>query len=170
MRAIREAEARAEAMRIEAQAQAEAKRVEAQAEADAIRAKSMAEAEAIKAKGIAEAEAKDKLAEAMKKYGDAAVVEMVVQRLPEIMSAVARPMENIDKITVIDNGGQQGASKVAKVVSDVAMNGFSVLNDLTGVDVAAMMRAFAAKNAPKPDAPVLPETNDTPPAPSEPAE
>ena len=170
MRAIREAEARAEAMRIEAQAQAEAKRVEAQAEADAIRAKGMAEAEAIKAKGIAEAEAKDKLAEAMKKYGDAAVVEMVVQRLPEIMSAVARPMENIDKITVIDNGGQQGASKVAKVVSDVAMNGFSVLNDLTGVDVAAMMRAFAAKNAPKPDAPVLPEANDTPPAPSEPAE
>ena len=166
MRAIREAEARAEAMRIEAQAQAEAKRVEAQAEADAIRAKGMAEAEAIKAKGIAEAEAKDKLAEAMKKYGDAAVVEMVVQRLPEIMSAVARPMENIDKITVIDNGGQQGASKVAKVVSDVAMNGFSVLNDLTGVDVAAMMRAFAAKNAPKPDAPVLPEANDTPPAPS----
>ena len=170
MRAIREAEARAEAMRIEAQAQAEARRVEAQAEADAIRAKGMAEAEAIKAKGIAEAEAKDKLAEAMKKYGDAAVVEMVVQRLPEIMSAVARPMENIDKITVIDNGGQQGASKVAKVVSDVAMNGFSVLNDLTGVDVAAMMRAFAAKNAPKPDAPVLPEANDTPPAPSEPAE
>lgn len=170
MRAIREAEARAEAMRIEAQAQAEAKRVEAQAEADAIRARGMAEAEAIKAKGIAEAEAKDKLAEAMKKYGDAAVVEMVVQRLPEIMSAVARPMENIDKITVIDNGGQQGASKVAKVVSDVAMNGFSVLNDLTGVDVAAMMRAFAAKNAPKPDAPVLPEANDTPPAPSEPAE
>ncbi len=170
MRAIREAEARAEAMRIEAQAQAEAKRVEAQAEADAIRAKGMAEAEAIKAKGVAEAEAKDKLAEAMKKYGDAAVVEMVVQRLPEIMSAVARPMENIDKITVIDNGGQQGASKVAKVVSDVAMNGFSVLNDLTGVDVAAMMRAFAAKNAPKPDAPVLPEANDTPPAPSEPAE
>ena len=170
MRAIREAEARAEAMRIEAQAQAEAKRVEAQAEADAIRAKGMAEAEAIKAKGIAEAEAKDKLAEAMKKYGDAAVVEMVVQRLPEIMSAVARPMENIDKITVIDNGGQQGASKVAKVVSDVAMNGFSVLNDLTGVDVAAMMRAFAAKNPPKPDAPVLPEANDTPPAPSEPAE
>lgn len=170
MRAIREAEARAEAMRIEAQAQAEAKRVEAQAEADAIRAKGMAEAEAIKAKGIAEAEAKDKLAEAMKKYGDAAVVEMVVQRLPEIMSAVARPMENIDKITVIDNGGQQGASKVAKVVSDVAMNGFSVLNDLTGVDVAAMMRAFAAKNAPKPDTPVLPGANDTPPAPSEPAE
>ena len=50
------------------------------------------------------------------------------------------------------------------------MNGFSVLNDLTGVDVAAMMRAFAAKNALKPDAPVLPEANDTPPAPSEPAE
>ena len=106
----------------------------------------------------------------MKKYGDAAVVEMVVQRLPEIMSAVARPMENIDKITVIDNGGQQGASKVAKVVPDVAMNGFSVLNDLTGVDVAAMMRAFAAKNAPSPTLPFCPRQTIRLPRLPEPAE
>ncbi len=145
MRASGAAEARAEAMRIEAQAQAEAKRVQAEAEAEAIRLRGVAEADSIRAKGVAEAEAKDKLAEAMKKYGDAAVVELVVQRLPEIMSAVARPMESIDKITVIDNGGEQGASKVAKVVSDVALNGFSVLNDLTGVDIAGMMRNFASK-------------------------
>lgn len=155
-RAILEAQARAEAMRIEAQAQAEARRVQAEAEADAIRAKGVAEAEAIKAKGIAEAEAKDKLAEAMKKYGDAAVVEMVVQRMPEIMSAVAKPMENIDKITVIDNGGEQGASKVAKVVSDVAMDGFQVLNDLTGVDVAALLRSFADKGQTAPQLPDVP--------------
>lgn len=147
VRAIREAEARAEAMRIEAQAQAEARRLQAEAEADAIRVKGGAEADAIRAKGVAEAEAKDRLAEAMKKYGDAAVVELVVQRLPEIMSAVARPMENIDKITVIDNGGAQGASKVAKVVSDVALDGFQVLNDLTGVDVAGLLRSLAEKRA-----------------------
>lgn len=60
----------------------------------------------------------------MKKYGEAAVVEMVIQQLPEIMGAVSKPMEQIDHITVIDNGGSEGASKVAKTVSDVASNGF----------------------------------------------
>ncbi|WP_312641464.1 SPFH domain-containing protein [Hydrogenoanaerobacterium sp.] len=146
IKSIHEAEARAEAMRIEAEARAAAKRVEAQAEADAIKARGEAEASSIRAKGLADAEAKDKLAEAMKKYGEAAVVELVISRLPEIMSAVAKPMEQIDKITVIDNGGNQGASKVAKVVSDVTLNGFDVLNDLTGVDVAALMRNFVEKS------------------------
>lgn len=145
VKAIKEAEARAEAMKLEALAKAEARRVEAQAEADAIRARGEAEAEATKAKGIADAEAKDRLAEAMKKYGEAAVVEMVIQQLPEIMGAVSKPMEQIDHITVIDNGGSDGASKVAKTVSDVASNGFTVLKDLTGVDIAQMMKNFAAK-------------------------
>ena len=134
VKAIKEAEARAEAMKLEALAKAEARRVEAQAEADAT-----------KAKGIADAESKDRLAEAMKKYGEAAVVEMVIQQLPEIMGAVSKPMEQIDRITVIDNGGSQGASKVAKTVSDVAANGFTVLKDLTGVDIAQMMKNFASK-------------------------
>ena len=147
IKAIREAEARAEAVKIEAAAQAEARRVQAEAEAEAIRVRGEAEADAIKAKGIADAEAKDRLAEAMKKYGEAAVVEMIVQRLPEIMSAVSKPMEQIDKITVIDGGNGQGASRVAKTVSDVAVGGFEVLNDLTGIDIAEMIRSFGKKNS-----------------------
>ena len=123
--------------------------MEAQAEADAIRVRGEAEAEAIRAKGIADAEAKDRLAVAMEKYGEAAVVEMVIERLPEIMGAVSKPMEQIDKITVIDNGGKEGASKIAKTVSDVAANGFEVLNDLTGIDLAKMMRNFVDKSDPK---------------------
>ena len=142
VKAIKEAEARAEAMKLEALAKAEARRVEAQAEADAIRARGEAEADATKAKGIADAEAKDRLAEAMKKYGEAAVVEMVIQQLPEIMGAVSKPMEQIDHITVIDNGGSEGASKVAKTVSDIAMNGFTVLKDLTGIDLTQLMKNF----------------------------
>lgn len=159
IKAIKEAEARAEAAKIEAAAQAEARRLQAEAEADAIRVRGEAEAEAIKAKGIADAEAKDKLAEAMKKYGEAAVVEMIIQRLPEIMTAVSKPMEQIDKITVIDNGGGQGASKIAKTVSDVAVNGFEVLNDLTGIDLAQLVRGFVQKNS----EPQPPETSDDPP-------
>lgn len=157
VKAIREAEARAEAMKLEAQAKAEARRMEAQAEADAIKAKGEAEADAIRAKGIADAEAKDRLAEAMEKYGEAAVVEMVIERLPEIMGVVSKPMEQIDKITVIDNGGKEGASKVAKTVSDVAMNGFEVLNDLTGIDLAQMLRNFVDRSSPDAQKPPQPK-------------
>lgn len=159
VKSIREAEARAEAVKIEAAAQAEARRVQAEADAEAIRVRGEAEADAIRAKGVADAEAKDRLAEAMKKYGEAAVVEMIVQRLPDIMSAVSKPMEQIDKITVIDGGQGGGASRVAKTVSDVAVGGFDVLNDLTGIDIAQLVRNFVKKSDPaaRPDAPADPE-------------
>lgn len=147
IRAIKEAEAEAEAIRIKAIAEADARKIEAQAEAEAIKAKGLAEAESIKAKGLAEAMAKDKLAEAMAKYGEAAVVELIVSRLPEIMASVAKPMEQVDKITIIDNGGNQGGSKLSKIVTDVAANGFEVLKDLTGVDVSDILNNFATKKS-----------------------
>lgn len=142
---IKKAEAEAEAIRVRAIAEADAKKIQAQADAEAIRAKGLAEAEAIKAKGIAEAEAKDKLAEAMAKYGEAAIVEMIVNKLPEVMNEVSKPMGQIDKLTVIDNGGAQGASKVSKIVTDVAANGFEVLKDLTGIDLSETLNNFVNK-------------------------
>jgi flotillin len=147
IKSIKEAEALAEATKVRAQADAEAKRIQAAAEADAIRLKGDAEASAIRARGLAEAEAKDKLAEAMAKYGDAAVVQMIVDRLPEIMGQIAKPLEQVDKITVIDNGGGQGASKVAKIVTDIAGNGFEVLKDMTGLDISDVIAQFVAKHA-----------------------
>lgn len=146
---IKEAEAQAESIKIKAIAEAEAKKIEAEAEAEAIRVKGMAEADTIKAKGIAEAEAKDKLAEAMAKYGEAAVVELIVSRLPEIMSAVSKPMEQVDKITVIDNGGSRGGSMVSKIVTDVAANGFQVLKDITGLDISDLMANIVNKETAK---------------------
>jgi flotillin len=145
IRSIKMAEAEAEALRIKALANAEAKKIEAEAEAQAIRAKGSAEAQAIKEKGIAEAEAKDRLAEAMKKYGEAAVVEMLVDKLPEIMEKIASPMSQIDKITVIDNGSGTGASNLVKTVTDVAGTGFHVIKDLTGLDVSELISTVVKK-------------------------
>lgn len=134
IQAIKEAEAEAEKIRIEAIAKAEA---------EAIRAKGQAEAEAIKAKGIAEAEAKDRLADAMSKYGEAAIAEMLISSLPQIMEQVAKPMSNIDKITVIDTGdGKGGASSIAKTVTNVVGSGFEVLKDLTGLDVSEILKSY----------------------------
>lgn len=146
-----EAEVKAEADKIAAikmaQAEAESIKIKAEAEAEAIIAKGRAEAEAIKAKGLADAEAKNKLAEAMSKYEEAAIVELLVSRMPEIVKEAARPMEQVDKITIIDNGGNGGASKVSKIVTDVTANGFQVLKDVTGLDVVDLIRKASNKEA-----------------------
>lgn len=75
---------------------AEAEKFRQKQEAEAIKAKGDAEAEAIRAKGLAEAEAINKKAEAMKKYGQAAMMEMVVNVLPEIAKNIAEPIAAID--------------------------------------------------------------------------
>lgn len=142
---IKQAEAQAESIRIKAIAEADAFKIAAIAEAEAVRAMGMAEADAIKAKGMAEAESKDRLADAMAKYGDAAIVELVVGKLPEIMAAIAKPMEQVDKITIIDNGGREGASKLTRLVTDITTNGFQTLKDITGIDITDIITTFTNK-------------------------
>ncbi len=74
------AEADAEQYSIEAMAKAEAERVriDGLAKAEAEKARGETEAEVIRLKGLAEAEAKEKIAEAFEKYGQAAILDMIV--------------------------------------------------------------------------------------------
>ena len=92
---------------------AEAKRFAKEQEAEGIAAVGRAEAEAIRAKALAEAEGIDKKAEAMRKYGEAAVVEMIMAALPEIARNVAEPLSKVDKITMYGEGNS------AKLVGDI---------------------------------------------------
>lgn len=115
-----ERQAKAEAELFETQKEAEAQRAKAEAnkfaqlqEAEAIRAKGQAEAQAIRAKLSAEAEGLDKKAEAMKKYGEAAITEMLVKALPDIAKAVATPLANVDSITMYGEGNS------SKMVGDI---------------------------------------------------
>lgn len=143
-----QAQAEAEAMKIKAQAVAEAKRVEAEAEAKAIEVRGNAEADVIKAKAVAEAEGTEKLAQAMEKFGDAAVLKMALDKLPEITKSVASSMEQIDNITIIDNGsGSCGASKLTNTVAKVASEGFQVIKDLTGLDITEALKSRMADGA-----------------------
>lgn len=85
-------------------AKAEAFRFQKEQEAEGIRAVGLAEAEAIEAKLVAEAKGIAEKAEAMKQYGEAAVIEMVVKALPEIAQNVATPLSKVDKITMYGDG------------------------------------------------------------------
>lgn len=113
---IEERQRKAEAELYETQREAEAQKARAEAakyaaeqEAAGIEAKGRAEAEAIRLKLEAEAEGLSKKADAMAKFNDAAVTEMVVNVLPEIAKNIAAPLGNVDKITMY---GEGNASKM----------------------------------------------------------
>ena len=140
-----EAEQRAAAARAEAmKAEAEAKMFAAEKEAAGIAAKYAAEAEGIRAKGLAEAEGIDKKAEAQKKMGEASVLEMYFNAMPQIAEAVAKPLANVDSITMYGEGNQ------AKMVSDIttSMNQImSGVKDATGVDPMTLLAGFIGGKA-----------------------
>lgn len=138
----REAEAALYEQQRQAEAQkarAEASRYAAEQEAAGIKAKGEAEAAAIRAKGEAEAAAMDKKAEALKKYGRAAVAQMVVDILPQVAAEVAKPISTIDKVSIIGgNGSEVGA--VSQNVPLVMAKTFQTVKEATGVDLAEIVR------------------------------
>ncbi len=135
--------AEAEAKLAEQQKAAEAVRIAGEAEAAAIAAKGKAEAEAIAAKGKAEAEAMDKKAEALQKYGRAAMTQMVVEKLPEMAKAIAEPLAAIDKVTIIDGGGTSGSgvNNMGGYVPEVLAKTIESVRETTGFDLTEVMRA-----------------------------
>ena len=130
----------------EAEASQFAIEAQAKAEAEQIRLAGTAEADATRLKGLAEAEAKDKIADAMMKYGEAAVAEMIIKQLPEIATAIAQPLSQTEKIVVIDNGqnegGRSGASKVTGYVTDIIASMPETVGALTNVDLVKLLEKF----------------------------
>lgn len=142
---IRTKEAEAKKVEVEREAEAMKKQAEAEKyaqeqEALAIEAKGKAEAEAIRQKGIAEAEAIDKKAEAMKKYGEAAILEMALNVLPEIAKNVAEPISSIDKVTVI-GGDSKGVSDIANNVPILMAKTMESVKEATGIDLKEIIKA-----------------------------
>ena len=127
--------------------------IERQHEAEGIRAVGEAEAEAIRLKALAEAEGIDKKAEAMKKYGEAAVIEMIMAALPEIAKNVAEPLSKVDKITMYGEGNS------AKLLSDIVNGTAQVTEGISagmGIDIKSLiMGALGGKIAADTNAPVV---------------
>jgi len=148
IKAIRNAEADAKSRELKAEAEANAKKMTASAEAfnietiglkeaEIIKIKGEAEAEAIRLKLAAEADGMQKKAEAYKQYGDAAVIQMIIEALPLMAENIAKPMGNIDKVMVWDGGGggNDGAVRLAENVTKTLATTFDSVNEITGFDV-----------------------------------
>ncbi len=131
-RAILVAEGEKERLSRVAQGEAERIRQEGTAEADIIRLKGEANAYAIKATGLAEAEAMRAKAAAWEQYGKAAITQMIVEKLPEIVANAARSLETTEKLIIM---GDRGPSQLVSSVVDIAATAPALVKSLTGMDL-----------------------------------
>lgn len=142
------AEKAAEADLIRRKKDAEAKAYQIKQEAEAQKAKADADkysaemqAAGIRAVGEAEATAIEKKAEAQRKMGEASVLEMYINKLPQIVASAAGPLEKVDKITLYGEGNE------ARLVGDIMKTTDKVVNgikDVTGIDIAQLIEAVVS--------------------------
>jgi flotillin len=140
IKTIKIAEGQRGKLTLEAEGEAAKILKEGTAEADIIKLKGLAEAEAIKAKGLAEAEAMEKKAEAWRKYGSAAVTQMIVEQLPEIVKQASLPLEGVEKVIVL---GSEGPAGLVHKTVDIAAQMPALVKSLTGMDVTELVSKVA---------------------------
>src|SRR5713226_7554702 len=146
-----------ERQRIETIAEAEKQRLTAEADghASAIRAQGEAEAEIIFKKGEAEAKAMNVKAAAYQEYNQAAVIDKLITGLPEIVKALAAPLANVDKITIVStgNGDTAGLNKITGDITTMAVQVPALFETLSGMPLGELLgkvRKIGDK-APKPE-------------------
>ncbi len=99
-----------------------------------------AEGAAILARGEAEAKAKELLADAYRKFDEAAILLQTLPLIPAIVREAAAPLGNIDNLTVID---PSGASKLTETVVRTAAEGSAIAKSLLGVDLSQLLQRLA---------------------------
>ena len=132
-----------EKQRIEMLAAAERSRLmtEAEGHASALRSQGEAEAEIIFKKGDAEARAMNVKAEAYQEWNQAAVFDKLITGMPEVVKAMAAPLQNVDKITIISTGEgtSTGAEKLTGDMTKIAAQVPALFEALSGIQMSDLM-------------------------------
>lgn len=115
--------------------------IEAEGAAFATRAQGEADAEIILKKGEAEAKAMNVKAEAYLEWNQAAVVDKLITGMPEIVRAMAAPLANIDKITIVSTGdaSSTGMSKVTGNMTKIAAQIPALFETLSGMQMSDLL-------------------------------
>src|SRR5437868_9283278 len=157
-------QAEIERRKIETLAEAQKQKLifEADGQAASTRATGEAEAEIIFKKGEAEAKAMNVKAEAYQDYNQAAVIDKLLTGLPEVVRALASPLANVDKITIVStgNGDAAGMNKITGDITKMAAQVPALFETLSGMSINEMLSKvrLIGDHAPKPD--VLPPAGD----------
>jgi flotillin len=147
-----------ERQRISALAEAEKSRLtlEAEGHAAAIRTQGEAEAEITFKKGDAEARAMNVKATAYQEWNQAAVVDKLITGLPDIVRALAAPLANVDKITIVStgNGDAAGMNKITGDITKMAAQIPALFETLSGMqmsDLFSKVRSIGDKPSHPPE-------------------
>jgi flotillin len=121
-------------IKINANANAAAIKTQAEAESDKINKIGVANAAASAAKiretGKAQAEAQEKIANALSKHGENAIIMEIIKQLPIISQAYAESISNIDNLTVFD-----GAKGVTNQLDAQMIQSSELIKKATGFDL-----------------------------------
>jgi len=135
--------AEVERARIETLAAAERQRLitEAEGRANSVRAEGEAEAEIIFKKGEAEARAMNVKAVAYQEWNQAAVVDKLITQMPEVVRAMAAPLANVDKITIVSTGegNSAGAHKITGDLATIAAQVPALFEALSGMQMSDLL-------------------------------
>src|SRR6266849_4227007 len=155
-------QAEVERQRIETLAAAEKQRLIAEAEghASSIRAQGEAEAEIIFKKGEAEAKAMNVKAEAFQEYNQAAVIDKLFATMPEVVKALASPLANVDKITIVStgNGDASGMIKFTADIAKMAAQVPALFETISGMKMSELLGKVQNIGEKKPKADLPPAT------------
>jgi flotillin len=136
-------QAEIERRRIETLAEAQKQKliIEADGQAASTRATGEAEADIIFKKGEAEAKAMNVKAEAYQEYNQAAVIDKLISNMPEIVKALASPLANVDKITIVStgNGNAAGMHKITGDVTEMAAQIPALFETLSGMQFSELL-------------------------------
>jgi flotillin len=132
-----------ERKRIETLAEAEKSRLimEAEGKAASIRTQGEAEAEIIFKKGDAEARAMNVKAEAYQEFNQAAIVDKLITNMPDVVRALAAPLANVDKITIVStgNGHSAGMNKITGDITEMAAQIPALFETLSGMPMSELL-------------------------------
>ncbi len=126
---------------IDAAGRAAATRTGGEAAAAVIRVQGEAEASIIFQKGEAEAKAMNVKAEAYQGWTQAAVVDRLIGNMAEVVRAMAEPLSNVDKITIVSTGGDDniGAHKLTGEMTKIASQVPALFEALSGMNLKDLM-------------------------------
>jgi flotillin len=77
-------------------------------------------------------------AKAWKQYNDAAMAQMVIEKLPELARAISEPLSKVDKIIMV--GENNGAPKITGQVASVLAQLPPIVENLTGIKLEDLLK------------------------------
>ena len=80
-------------------------------------------------------------AEAYQEYNQAAVVDKLITQMPDVVRALAAPLANIDKITIVStgNGDASGMNKITGDMTKMAAQIPALFETLSGMKISDLL-------------------------------